>query len=551
MGKDGKKILICSNIYPPHFVGGAELIAHNQAKALAGLGHDVTVFAGDPELYGNRYDIKKDEYEGITVYRIKLVQEDYQPEFVNFSHQEVEKCFKNIIDAFTPEVVHFHNVIGLSVGLISIAKNRGIKTVVTLHDYWGFCYKNTSIKQNGEICRGTDKCGQCMSAISSEQGNIPMRMRKDFFDIQMDAVDNFISPSQYLANAYTNAGFPADKLKVLWNGIDVQRFSSIHRRDRGDKIRFTYIGYFGAHKGISTLLDALSLLDCKENIRINLVGTGDQIDNYQHQLKANQCKHLVKFWGKIPNNQIEKVYAETDVLVLPSIWPENQPVSITEAMAARIPVIASRMGGNIELVEDGNTGYLFDAGDAGQLAQKMRAFFADPAKLKELGENAYNRIANKSFSNQVEKIIEIYDNVPTVNKKSRAGDNALIVCIGDKCNNIMNMVLSGDMNQKYEFVMGRWLENDQLGFAKLAWVVDNGAKPESILFALKNKIPLLVPEDNIELKKLCSYANCGLYYQNEYELVKCIDFLFKNSAVASKIGYNGYKFWLEDQSQHA
>ena len=68
------------------------------------------------------------------------------------------------------------------------------------------------------------------------------------------------------------------------------------------------------------------------------------------------------------------------MLILPSIWPENQPVSITEAMACSLPVIAARMGGIPELVEDEKTGYLFEAGNPKDLALKMSAFLADPFK---------------------------------------------------------------------------------------------------------------------------------------------------------------------------
>jgi len=122
------KILMCCNAYPPNFIGGAELIAHEHAKILKKLGHNVAVFADDGHIGGKRYSIKQDTYEDIPVYRVSLTSQDYQPEFINFTHKEVEENFKCILDDFSPDVVHFHNIIGLSVGLIHIAKSRGVKT---------------------------------------------------------------------------------------------------------------------------------------------------------------------------------------------------------------------------------------------------------------------------------------------------------------------------------------------------------------------------------------------------------------------------------------
>jgi len=230
--------------------------------------------------------------------------------------------------------------------------------VLTVHDHWGFCYKNTLLKHGEEVCTDWTKCEECMPFVSDDNfRSIPIRMRKDFFVIQFRDVDAFISPSKYLADAYIRAGMPKEKFNVIWNGIDVTRFSNLTKKSMGKRIRFTYIGYFGKHKGIHTLINALSLIKSKDKFKVNLVGTGELFDSYRQQVKQMGVEGSVKFWGRIKN--IEDAYRDTDVFILPSIWPENQPVTITEAMASKTPVIASDIGGNAELVEDGVTGFLF------------------------------------------------------------------------------------------------------------------------------------------------------------------------------------------------
>src|SRR5581483_8470924 len=201
-----KKVLICCNVYPPNFIGGAELIAHYQAKTLQQRGHHVAVFAGDLQSKGERHSLKCEEYDGLLVYRVCLHLIDHQAEFMNFFHQRIEQHFETLLNEFSPDVVHIHNVIGLSVGLIRVARRKNIKVVLTLHDHWGFCHKNTLLKLGTEICGDYRKCAECLPFVKDEDGNqVPIRLRRDFLAVALRSVDVFISPSRYLADAYIRA----------------------------------------------------------------------------------------------------------------------------------------------------------------------------------------------------------------------------------------------------------------------------------------------------------------------------------------------------------
>jgi glycosyltransferase involved in cell wall biosynthesis len=220
-------------------------------------------------------------------------------------------------------------------------------------------------------------------------------------------VDIFISPSLYLAETYVRAGVPIEKVKVIWYGIDVAKYSAIIKRRRSGKIRFTFIGRFGLHKGIHVILDALDLIRVRDQVQVNLVGTGELTAVLQERVQKSGLP--VRFWGMVDNGRIEEVFRETDVLILPSIWPENQPVTITEAMASRTPVIASAIGGIPELVSNDYNGYLFRPGSAVELAEKMSEFVARPERIEHFGENGFQRIKDNSFEHQVEKICTIYE----------------------------------------------------------------------------------------------------------------------------------------------
>lgn len=527
------KILICCNVYPPNFIGGAELIAHQQALALVKTGHEVQVFTGDTQPIGERHSCREDVYQNLKIYRIYLTGEDYQSDYVNFSHPQVENHFAQVLKQFCPDVIHFHNIIGLSVTIIRVAKEYGAKTILTLHDHWGFCFKNTIMKYDGVTCRDYSQCEECQSVINDGiQRQIPMRLRQNYFKLMMREVDLFVSPSQYLAETYLKAGFSSKKMNVIWNGIDFDRFDAIQRNPHDNKVRFSFFGNFGRHKGVSTLLEALPCLNNRYRVQINLIGNGDQENFYREQLNENGCTYLVKFWGKLDNGQVHRAYAETDVLILPSIWPENQPVSITEAMAAGIPVIASNMGGMPELVEDGKTGLIFEAGNAQDLAEKMDFLIEHPDLIKAFGKTAKERMRNNTFESQANKLLTLYQNKPTAYQENE-NNLTLILCVGQhfdpKCAAALVLLphYLDDLPNSV-LVMADWITEQQRKTASLIWIVDKQVSIRDIRGLFRLEKPFLVPEQNEDLVYLCRKGDFGLYYRDEHEAAACISYLLRS-----------------------
>jgi glycosyltransferase involved in cell wall biosynthesis len=531
------KIIICCNAYPPNFIGGAELIAHYQAKALQDLGHTVLIFTGDPRMEADRHAVIEDHYDELKVFRVRLTHEDYSSDFVNFLHRDIDDHFQKILSEFSPDVVHFHNIIGLSLGMIHRAKRMGAITALTVHDHWGFCHKNTILKMADETCFNFSRCSECMPYIKNgDSQNIPNRFRRDYFSLMMDEVDLFISPSRYLAEQYLKAGVGVKKFKVIWYGIDVDRFARVNKIPNRDKIRFTFIGYFGKHKGVQTLLNALSLLAYKHHVTVNLVGEGDQLPEYKKIISEHGLDPLVKFWGKVDHKRTEDVYQETDVLVLPSIWPENQPVTITEAMAAGIPVIASRMGGIPELIDAGVNGFLFRAGDESDLARKMSYFISNVDKLIPFGEKAQSKILGNTYRKRASEILEEYRRLS--GSPARTTRTSIIACIGERVDPTSLMAINEinlDSNG-CRFVRLDWIEAEHFNDTVLFWVVDQRVDPRSIAHLFKYGIPFLVPERNQQLTELCRKTSCGLYFWDSMEAKACIEYMLGNRLETSIMG---------------
>ena len=543
-----KKIILCSNAYPPSFIGGAELIAHRQAQQLQKLGHEVVVFAGEPKDRRKRYAVRCDTYEGITTYRACLHQRDYSADYYNFYHGEIHPAFSKLLDHFAPDIVHFHNLIGLSVGLIQVARQRNIKTVLTFHDYWGLCHRNTITRQDGSLCGQTLACEQCRPMFLGQRWKgVPARMRRDYIQHLLRMADHYISPSRYLAEQYIRAGIDPSKMSIIPYGIDLERFAhlNLNNRENSKAVRFSFIGYLGAHKGVLTIIEALQHIDHTDKIKINLVGDGELKNELKTKLKTANLETSVRLWGKVSHARITEVYKETDVLILPSIWPENHPVSINEAMAAGLPVIGSRIGGIPELIEDNKTGYLFEPGNAVDLAQKMTHFIMDRTKLIEFGRNGFEKISAYSLSNQVKRMVVTYD-APRIEDNHSSAKYFTILCAGKNlspcCLQALHQLSQRAQQPQLEIVMLDWVEKEQIQTAHLLWVVDPAISQKDVVIGLRNKLPLLVPVDNEALRSLCLMGDCGFYYQDSTEILVCLDYLTSNETLRTKLGCNGFKY---------
>src|SRR5262245_1940347 len=179
-------------------------------------GHCVIVLAGEVAPEDERYALREDGYDGVRVFRVSLRPEDYAAPFVNFFHPQVEQHFRTLMDRFAPDVVHLHNLTGLSAGVIGAARSRGITTVLTVHDHWGFCFRNTLLRDDESVCEDYRQCAECMPLIDDGRARgLPIRLRNDFLARQFAQLDAVVSPSAYLAETYVRAGLPRDKMRVI------------------------------------------------------------------------------------------------------------------------------------------------------------------------------------------------------------------------------------------------------------------------------------------------------------------------------------------------
>lgn len=401
------RILICTNVYPPRFVGGAELVAHELAKQMLALGHQVAAFVGDLDGPGEHQAMGCETRDGVSVYRINTLQQDYDPQHLNFLHPVVDRHFAAVLQDFAPDVVHCHNLMGLSARLPILAAEYGARVFVTLHDFWGFCLRNTLLREGGHPCTDYDGCRACLPVSQDTAGGItPLRLRKDLLKLAFDHVDGLIAPSGFVARTYQDAGLGEGRIAVIPNGMDLQRFCpSPPAQKQG--MRLLYVGYFGPHKGVDVLLQALALLE-RTDVRLELVGVGSEKAAYLERIAALGLADRIVWGGRVQPADMPAVYARADVVVLPSVWGENQPVCLMEAMACGLPVVASRIGGIPEMFDNGQEGLLFDAGDPRALADALEVLARSPGRRAAMGRKGRERLMESSYREQAGRLLDLF-----------------------------------------------------------------------------------------------------------------------------------------------
>lgn len=377
-----KGIVFVSNFYPPAAIGGAEVVAHRQAMALKERGWDVFAFVGQVSGSVPRGTLVTDEQDGIPVYRLELQSLDPDQ---NFNWPLAEAYFRALVSAYGIKWVFCHNLVGLSVGIIPLARAMGLRIITTLHDNWGHCYRNTRLREDASVCDTPQECWACSPGIDVPGGGrLPMRIRRDYVAWCVEQADTLISPSRFMGRSYAEAGVAADQINTVSNGIDLHAIPPVQRTGEGP-VNFLCAAYMGEHKGIPQLLDAARLLWRRADLRgrwtLSLAGAGHLVPMVQARLATGEFGDTVRFLGKLPRADLVRTLTRSHAVIVASIWPENEPVILLESIASGAVPIATNLGGNPELIGDGETGFLVESSSPAALAAAMARLIEDGPSL--------------------------------------------------------------------------------------------------------------------------------------------------------------------------
>lgn len=403
------KVLVVSNGFPPRGKWGTEFYTRELATGLAARGHDLHVL--HPERSGDRprYTVEEVQELGIPVTLVHNTGDPGKAFADSYANAEVERIFGELLDRERPDLVHFTYLLwGLSARLPVICRERGIPAVVTLTDYGLLCHRGQMFDWRLRRCGGphpADVCARCVRE-PSRFDDTPLRVaarrlavrglaavggmgrvvttpdleaREALVRESLAAATRIIAPTRVLAEAFRSVGLGGDKVVPLVYSLDEGPLAAARPAPPGPTLRFGFLGQFTPHKGLGTLLEAVEIMEHRlpesvEPWQLDLYGApaGGRHRRFAEWIFAKDRGPRVRVCPTFEPEEAPRVFGGLSAIVLPSEWDENAPLTVLQARAAGIPVVASDVPGVSEVVEHGVHGLLFPPGDAGALADALR-----------------------------------------------------------------------------------------------------------------------------------------------------------------------------------
>ena len=376
------RMLQVTHGYPPASLAGTELYVQALARTLGRKpGDEVLVLAreadpGRPELSLRRE--RRDD--GIEVVSLNNTFRDVRTFAESYVNASVRRAVSDVVSSFAPDVAHVHHLTGLSTDLLPELAARHVPIVVTLHDYWLACQRGQLLDLDLARCAGPTPqgCAQCLHCRPDEARERMRHVRE-----ACAHASRFLALSETLRRVFVDFGLDPQRIALFETGIDHRPFEEAPPRLPGPCLRLGFVGTLMVSKAPHLLLEAAAGLP----VTVTLLGPvaayhGD--DSYRRRLEPLLASANVRHLGKVDHERMPALFAELDVLVVPSVWLENAPLVIREAFVAGLPVVASDLGGMREMVRHEQDGLLFPPGDAGALRGVLRRLLEEGGLLARL-----------------------------------------------------------------------------------------------------------------------------------------------------------------------
>jgi glycosyltransferase involved in cell wall biosynthesis len=406
-GDEALRILQVIHDYLPLHSAGSEIYTANLCRALVSAGHEVAVFTCEERRDLPQYELLEREYDGIPVYEA-IYNRIYHDLSEQWNDPQMARVFESVLDRFKPDVVHVQGLqfVG-GVSSLEAAAARTPVVLMTLHEYWWLCSRaGLMFDLKGNACEEAvpSACALCVDAYPIDRerwsdaahGNSYSELgdrrwfaralegRKADMDAAYAHVDRFIAPSRFLARRFEGAGMPPEKLVVADYGFP-EPGARPTRAPAGSPLRCGYVGTLSDYKGVETFARAVELSGLSsEHLEARIYGHLDWFPDVASRLAeiAERTPSLL-LEGPFSQEEREAVFAGFDVLVVPSLWWENSPLTIHEAFQRGVPVLTSDRGGMAELVAGGG-GLTFPPGDAEALAGLLKELCKQPSRVDQL-----------------------------------------------------------------------------------------------------------------------------------------------------------------------
>jgi glycosyltransferase involved in cell wall biosynthesis len=375
------KVLLVSHGYPPIGVAGVERLTAQTAAELTRRGHQAVVFTRDPSELPRTFDLRRDVRDGIPV--VTMVGGGSTFERFPVYEPAQERIFERVLTEFEPDVVLVTHLLGHSPGYVEIAHRWGIPVVLELHDFYVKCPRAHLERRSGELCPGPENGKACARHCFGDQRDPALRwaLRARSFGDALRSADAVLAPSPYVADSFAAERGDSGPIEIVENAV--APFGPILHEESvpGGPLRLASIGVTVKHKGFETVVEALRLSKVPRTF-YTIHGVALAPLSHEMQRAADNIRGLtLRLANGFEPSHLPVLLADVDAVVIPSVVPETYSIVAREAFALGIPVIASRIGALPDAIRPGENGWLFEPGDAADLADLLRRLHNEPELL--------------------------------------------------------------------------------------------------------------------------------------------------------------------------
>ena len=386
------RILIVHNHYGEYATGGEAHVMCSEANLLNDHGHTVKKYEC------TNAEITKDAT------KFNMVMHFANIGWSDLSYHRI----KMVIKDFNPDIMHIHNYwFLLTPSVFAAAKDCGVKIVHTLHNYRLICPAGQLLRQNS-IC---EKCikghpyrvlwNNCLETDNIFKAYLKLKiyLKTRSMNYLHDHVDAFIALSEFGRSKFIEGGVDDSKIFVKSNFMS-DPFAG--EQSTGKKIGAVFTGRLSPEKGIITLIKAWE----SQSMDLFVIGEGPMEDKLKESAPSN-----VHFIGKKSHSDTIEYVKKAQIFIFPSEWYEGFPLSLLEAMAVGVPIIASDLGPRNEMIEHKKTGLLFEPGNVKDLNEKIYYLNSNEQNAKNMGKEARRKFLT-TYSDEVnyKELLNIYKN---------------------------------------------------------------------------------------------------------------------------------------------
>lgn len=441
------KIVYVVHEFPPDYIGGTGATCFQVAKGMLARGHKVWVLTYQPWMRDDFPSLGffDEKVDGLSVRRL-IFNSSLSPNPILYEYYNpiLSIYAKDFLRAVSPDIIHIYHLLNLSSSIIDSAKELEIPTILTLTDFWFICPKCSLLKPDGEICDGNpfwEDCIYCLKEPNNlyekianafderimriydqeiiSKNKFPLILVNDnkktsllyaainrlpFLISRLKEVDHVVCHSLSQSKIFVKRGCLTNGFTLCSPGVNSPQKGN-YKKEEGPNITFGYFGGGEKNKGPHILLEAFREIT-SQKARLKLYGIFPSTEYVRTLRKIAKGDERICFMGEFQHKEVEKILVGIDVLVLPAICYHGFSMSILEAFANKVPVIATDIGGISEIVNNEHNGLLFRRGDVLELKEKMERIINEPELLRKFQENM-PRV--KSVSEECDELSCIYE----------------------------------------------------------------------------------------------------------------------------------------------